>query len=136
MQNVIPAEASATLDCRLLPGQDAEAFLAHLHDVIADDSVEIETVYRYDPFRAELRPSLIEHVEETIRHETDGGVVIPMLTPGMTVPLVLSHPFPTSGCLTCCRFLPAGRARVVGYFPDDTGTPVRAQYLPGLTGLP
>ena len=42
--NVIPAGASATLDCRLVPGSDPDAFLAELVEVIADDQVEVEVV--------------------------------------------------------------------------------------------
>jgi len=82
--NVIPAEASSTLDCRLLPGQDADAFLADLRGVIEDDAVEIETVYRFDPLVSPLRTELLEHVEATLAAETDGGVVLPMISPGFT----------------------------------------------------
>jgi acetylornithine deacetylase/succinyl-diaminopimelate desuccinylase-like protein len=40
--NVIPAEATARLDVRLLPGQDAAAFLDDLRRVVADDNVAVE----------------------------------------------------------------------------------------------
>lgn len=40
--NVIPPEARAQLDVRLLPGQTQEGFLAELRRVIADDSVEVK----------------------------------------------------------------------------------------------
>lgn len=83
-KNVIPAHASATLDCRLLPGQDVDAFIRDLSAVVDDDQVEVETVYRFDPLVSEIRNELIEHVEATIRHETNGGVVMPMMTPGFT----------------------------------------------------
>src|SRR5207245_7984053 len=39
--NVIPPVASATLDVRLLPGQDAQAFLADLVRVVSDTAVAI-----------------------------------------------------------------------------------------------
>lgn len=82
--NVIPADATATLDCRLLPGADVDAFLADLRATLDDDEVEIETVYRFEPLVSELRPSLLDHVEATIAAETDGGVVLPMISPGFT----------------------------------------------------
>ncbi len=82
--NVIPAAASATLDCRLLPGEDVDAFLAQLGDVIDDAEVGIDVVYRCEPLVSEIRPALLEHVEATIRHETDGGVVMPIGCPGFT----------------------------------------------------
>lgn len=39
--NVIPPEARAELDVRLLPGQNPQTFLAELQRIVADDSVEI-----------------------------------------------------------------------------------------------
>jgi len=82
--NVIPARTEATLDCRLLPGEDVDAFLRDLSDVIDDDSVAIEVVHRDVPLVSEVRSELLEHVEATIRHETAGGVVMPMVSPGFT----------------------------------------------------
>lgn len=82
--NVIPARTDATLDCRLLPGQDVDAFLEHLRGVIDDESVDVEVIYRFEPLVSELRTELVEQVEETIRHETNGGVVMPMISPGFT----------------------------------------------------
>jgi acetylornithine deacetylase/succinyl-diaminopimelate desuccinylase-like protein len=42
--NVIPAEATAELDVRLLPGEDPQKFLAELRNVIADPSIEIQPI--------------------------------------------------------------------------------------------
>lgn len=39
--NVIPNEASITLDCRLLPGVDRDAFIGELKKLVADDSMEV-----------------------------------------------------------------------------------------------
>ena len=39
--NVIPPEASAYLDVRLLPGQDPAAFLAQIRRVVADSTIEV-----------------------------------------------------------------------------------------------
>jgi acetylornithine deacetylase/succinyl-diaminopimelate desuccinylase-like protein len=82
--NVIPAETHATLDCRLLPGEDVDAFLRDMRAVIDDESVAIEAVYRCEPLVSDIRTEMLEHVEATIRHETEGGVVMPMISPGFT----------------------------------------------------
>jgi acetylornithine deacetylase/succinyl-diaminopimelate desuccinylase-like protein len=82
--NVIPAEARATLDCRLLPGEDVDRFLDGLRARIDDDAVRIEVVYRFDPIVSPIGSELLEHVEATIRAETDGGVVLPMISPGFS----------------------------------------------------
>ena len=39
--NVIPASAEATLDCRLLPGQDPTEFVKQLQNVIGDQRIQI-----------------------------------------------------------------------------------------------
>jgi len=83
-QNVIPAEASAALDCRLLPGEDVDAFVHGLREIIDDAAVEIEMVYSFEPLVSAIRTELVEHVEATIRHETAGGVVMPMICPAFT----------------------------------------------------
>ncbi len=44
--NVIPSEAKATLDVRLMSGQDPEAFIAELRNVINDPSVRAEWIPR------------------------------------------------------------------------------------------
>jgi len=82
--NVIPAETHATLDCRLLPGEDVDAFLRDIRAIIDDESVSIEVVYRCEPLVSDIRTEMLEHVEATIRHETEGGVVMPMMSPGFT----------------------------------------------------
>jgi len=82
--NVIPAETYATLDCRLLPGENVDAFLGELRAIIDDDAVAIEVVHRSEPIVSDIRSELLEHVEATIRHETAGGVVMPMISPGFT----------------------------------------------------
>jgi acetylornithine deacetylase/succinyl-diaminopimelate desuccinylase-like protein len=44
--NVIPSEAQATLDVRLMSGQDPDAFLADLRNVINDPAVRVEWMKR------------------------------------------------------------------------------------------
>ena len=47
--NVVPARSSAELDCRLLPDQDPEEFIAQLTTIIADENVQIETLMSFTP---------------------------------------------------------------------------------------
>ena len=44
--NVIPSEAVAELDVRLLPGEDPTQFLAEIRRVVADESITIEPITR------------------------------------------------------------------------------------------
>ena len=80
--NVIPSEATATANARLLPSTDPEAFLARLVEVVDDPRVVItphtwnaragEGVWNTDAFRA---------LEAVIPAVEPGTVVIPSLTP-------------------------------------------------------
>ena len=50
--NVVPQFASATLNCRLLPGDDAESVMAHLREVMQDDRISIQQLPAYKPASA------------------------------------------------------------------------------------
>ncbi len=47
--NVIPPVAEATLDVRLLPGEDLDEFIAEVRRVIGDEAVEVEPLPAYRP---------------------------------------------------------------------------------------
>ncbi|HEY6417701.1 MAG TPA: M20/M25/M40 family metallo-hydrolase [Candidatus Binataceae bacterium] len=46
--NVIPSTAEAGIDCRLLPGTDADAFLARMRSLLADSRISIDFIQRPD----------------------------------------------------------------------------------------
>ncbi len=83
--NVIPAEASATLDCRLLPDVDVDAFIAELRSVIADERVEVETLNRhYAGSASSMEHEFIATVSEVIAEMVEGATIAPELTSGFT----------------------------------------------------
>jgi acetylornithine deacetylase/succinyl-diaminopimelate desuccinylase-like protein len=80
--NVIPAEATADLDIRLLPGVKPATFLAELRKVIADSSVEI-TPLRPDreASTSPLDGALVDAIRETVGALAPGALITtPMLT--------------------------------------------------------
>jgi acetylornithine deacetylase/succinyl-diaminopimelate desuccinylase-like protein len=79
--NVIPAEATASLDCRLLPGEDPHRFLATLREVAGDSSL------RWDVEQSEIATespidTALFHAIERARNRFSPGV--PVLTPPLT----------------------------------------------------
>lgn len=80
--NVIPGRASATVDCRTLPGQ-AESFLAELRDIIGPD-VEIEHVHRQPAVETEFGGPLVEAMSAALRAEDPGARTVPYLMSGGT----------------------------------------------------
>jgi acetylornithine deacetylase/succinyl-diaminopimelate desuccinylase-like protein len=80
--NVIPDQASAHLDCRLLPGEDPKAFLATLHDVIDDEQVQVETLLSFPASSSDSHSALMEAIRTLARN--DGAPVVPSVIPGFT----------------------------------------------------
>jgi acetylornithine deacetylase/succinyl-diaminopimelate desuccinylase-like protein len=76
--NVIPPEATAQLDCRMLAGDDPEEIAAWVRRAIADEHVEV-TIER-EPKVPNLSPpdtELYKAMADTLRRRVPGAVVAP-----------------------------------------------------------
>jgi acetylornithine deacetylase/succinyl-diaminopimelate desuccinylase-like protein len=80
--NVIPAEATARLDIRVLPGADA-ALHEELAAVVGDD-VEIAWGRPVPAIESPLDSPLLEVLQDAITAEDQGGLVVPYLLPAST----------------------------------------------------
>jgi acetylornithine deacetylase/succinyl-diaminopimelate desuccinylase-like protein len=80
--NVIPGKASATIDCRTLPGQ-AEIFLEQLREVIGPD-IEIEHLQRQPALQTEFDGPLIEAIGAALRAEDPAARAVPYMLSGGT----------------------------------------------------
>ena len=82
--NVIPAEASATLDCRLVPGSDPDAFLEEMRAVIDDDEVEVEVVLRTGGPATSTDSELYRVMTRAVHDVIEDAVVVPWVSTGFT----------------------------------------------------
>jgi acetylornithine deacetylase/succinyl-diaminopimelate desuccinylase-like protein len=83
--NVIPAQAEAKLDVRLLPDEDPETFLAGLRSVIGDPKVAIEVEHIPLPqVTTESDTEFYRALVETLQAIGPPGTISPYLTPGAT----------------------------------------------------
>ncbi|AGL18636.1 M20/M25/M40 family metallo-hydrolase [Actinoplanes sp. N902-109] len=80
--NVIPGKASATIDCRTLPGQ-AEIFLDQLRDVIGPD-IEIEHLQQQAAVETGFDGALVEAMSAALRAEDPGARAVPYMLSGGT----------------------------------------------------
>lgn len=85
-ENVLPSEAEATLNCRLLPGEKVEDFIAELKRAVADDSVEFS--YRQGK-AAGVLPSPASHdvfaaLSRSAIKTWPGAKVFPFMSTGAT----------------------------------------------------
>ena len=84
--NVIPPEAWANLDARLLPGEDPDAFLESIRQLINDPNVTV------DPLNSEFRvanasntdTALFHAIRQVAQHYFPDTPVVPRLTSGYT----------------------------------------------------
>ncbi|HEY2954807.1 MAG TPA: M20/M25/M40 family metallo-hydrolase [Candidatus Eisenbacteria bacterium] len=84
--NVIPASATATLNCRLLPGTDPEAFRRALEERIADPRVQVSFT---PPTRPEapsmpFEGAVVEAARRAAKPLAPEAAVVPLLSTGAT----------------------------------------------------
>lgn len=92
--NVIPGQAEATVDCRLLPTTDPEAFLAEVRRIIDDPDVEVEKVYGHSAGTSSMDTPLVKVAEDVVREKLgEEAFLFPQLSPGFTD----SHAFRAAG---------------------------------------
>jgi len=80
--NVIPSRASATIDCRTVPGQQ-ETFLAQLRDVVGPD-LEIEVIQRQPPLETTFDGPLVEAMSAALLSQDPGARAVPYMLSGGT----------------------------------------------------
>lgn len=80
--NVIPSSAEATLDCRLLPGTNAEEFLSDIKARINDPRITVEKISSApDPGMSRSDTPLFYDLRKAILKAHPDAIVTPMLVP-------------------------------------------------------
>ncbi len=87
--NVIPADAEATLDCRLLPGESYDDFIKSMRDVIDDEKVDVEVVFGSMGPSSSFETEMVSVIEDVVREQVEGALVIPSTCVGFTDSRVL-----------------------------------------------
>lgn len=83
--NVIPAQAEARLDIRLLPGETPEAILADLQRIIGDPKISVVVEeYPIPPVVTSSDTRFFQALAQTLQSLGPPGLVTPYLTPGTT----------------------------------------------------
>ena len=82
--NVVPAEASAELDCRLLPDHDPQTFVRELEVLIADSNVTIDRIMGFTPAVSSTRTPLYGLIVKVLRQRYPGAMVVPSVSTGFT----------------------------------------------------
>lgn len=83
-ENVIPAVAEATIDCRLLPGEATAGFTRRLREVVDDERVEISPIYESESPASPLQSALYSVVEDVVREVDERALVLPVMSSWFT----------------------------------------------------
>jgi len=82
--NVVPPEAWAEIDCRILPDRPSEVFVAQLRDLLRDTGVEIEVIMAFTPAVSSTGTRLYRAIESVTAERHPGSRVIPSVSTGFT----------------------------------------------------
>ncbi len=82
--NVIPAQAEATLDIRLVPGYDPDQFIREITEVIDDGRVDVETVFGSSSPASTVGTELYEIMKREAKRAVEDAVVVPVVGTGFT----------------------------------------------------
>ncbi|MGI9233959.1 MAG: M20/M25/M40 family metallo-hydrolase [Woeseiaceae bacterium] len=85
-RNVIPSEASAVLDIRMLPGEDVEGFYRDLAAIIDNPAIEIvpENIYRPAAPPSEIDNEMFQVIESVSERLYPRSTTIPIMATGAT----------------------------------------------------
>ena len=100
--NVIPAEASAEVDVRLLPGEEPQAFINELRRLLADDSIKIDVLLSRTAATSPTSPEAIKIITDYAKANDPGAPVL----------------FPVGSGFTDCHFFRAKGIPCLGFLPQ------------------
>jgi carboxypeptidase PM20D1 len=100
-ENVVPARASATFDCRILPGTDPRAFHDEMLALVADPRVTLTVFQAIAATGSNPDHALLDAWRARLKQEAPAMVVAPILSRGATD----------------CRFVRAAGVPCYGFMP-------------------
>jgi acetylornithine deacetylase/succinyl-diaminopimelate desuccinylase-like protein len=81
--NVIPAEATAQMDARILPGETPEDFLDEIRDLV-DDDIEVDLITGSLPNATDFNTDYFRTIEYAVKKADPEAVTAPMISAGAT----------------------------------------------------
>jgi acetylornithine deacetylase/succinyl-diaminopimelate desuccinylase-like protein len=82
--NVIPPEARAQLDCRLLPDQDPGAFIGEVEAVLDDPGIKVEKLLGFTPAISGTDTPLYRAIVDVTRRHFPDANIVPAVSTGFT----------------------------------------------------
>ncbi len=84
-ENALPRKATATINCRIVPGVEPAEVLAKLKELVNDPSITFTSLYDSRPSPASVMPASLQETLERLVEETWPGIpVMPEMSTGAT----------------------------------------------------
>lgn len=84
-ENALPRNATATINCRIVPGVEPDVVLAKLKELANDPAIEFSSLYDAKPSPPSIMPAALQETLERLVDETWPGIpVIPEMSTGAT----------------------------------------------------
>lgn len=82
--NVVPPEAWAEIDCRILPDRPSDVFVDEMRDMMRDTGVNIEVIMAFTPAVSSTNTLLYRAIEKVTAERHPGSRVMPSVASGFT----------------------------------------------------
>lgn len=82
--NIIPPEASAELDCRLLPGWTIDRWVAQIKSIINDPSIRVSVILNFPPAVSSADTPVYASIEKAVHELEPGAGVVQSVDAGFT----------------------------------------------------
>jgi acetylornithine deacetylase/succinyl-diaminopimelate desuccinylase-like protein len=82
--NVVPPEAWAEVDCRMLPDRPSEALVQDVRNLLEGTGVEVEVIMAFTPAVSATDTDLYQAIEAVIAEQHAGATVSPSVATGFT----------------------------------------------------
>ena len=82
--NVVPPEAWAEVDCRILPDKPVEDFVGQVRELVKPSGVEVEVIMAFSPAITDTESRLYNAIREITAERHPGSRVMPSVSQGFT----------------------------------------------------
>lgn len=82
--NIIPPEATADLDCRLLPGWTIDRWVTQIRQIINDPAIRLDVILNFPPATSPTDTPLYTSIEKVVHQLDPGAGVVQTVDAGFT----------------------------------------------------
>ena len=82
--NVVPAEAWAEIDCRILPDKNADDFIKEIKEILSTFDIKVEKILAFNSSKSSIDTKLYKTIYATLKKDYPAAYILPRVTTGFT----------------------------------------------------